>query len=248
MKEWDELQRRVKDEVNSDFRVEQTWTVPSIDDTSFAAKGVMIETAFLYADVRGSSAITEEHRRATAAKIYRSFHLCMAYTARRYGGQIRSYDGDRILVVLPTQKGSAAFACDKAVQTAFAMVFVVHEVLEPKIRKYREFDFGIGIDYGKALLVRVGTRGNANNSGTVWAGRPANLAAKLSDRGKCREHVIISAAVHDRLSDAQLKLPYKGFFGVRHKDMWERSSISFAGGSERVYSSDYWLSPDGYGE
>ncbi len=47
------------------------------------------------------------------------------------------------------------------------------------------FKCGIGIDYGKMMLVKCGTikhgEENANYKSLVWVGKPANIASKLTD-------------------------------------------------------------------
>ncbi len=77
-----------------------------------------------------------------------------------------------------------------------------------------EFDFGIGIDVGKVLVVRGGIRGE-NNNDLVWVGNATNYAVKLSALSKDDYHVYISKSVYDSMEKSSKLDESSG------KNMWE---------------------------
>ena len=236
----DEIVTRVKTEADQKFEVESVWHVPSVDEVPFGPKGLLLETAFLYADLRDSSSITDAHRRGTAAKLYRAFLYAMAKVARRHHGQIRSFDGDRIMVIFEPRKSDDHFVCNNAVETGLEMVYCLYDVLRPGMARYDELDCGIGIDFGKTLVARAGLRGDANNNALIWIGKAPNLAAKLSDIGRQPGNVAISGAVFERLTPGNRYHEEDLLLGLRWKRaMWNSGRLNFAGQQERIYQSGY---------
>ncbi|OGH10431.1 MAG: hypothetical protein A2857_05425 [Candidatus Levybacteria bacterium RIFCSPHIGHO2_01_FULL_36_15] len=61
------------------------------------------------------------------------------------------------------------------------------------------FNFGIGIDSGKVLVVRGGIRGE-NNNDLVWVGNATNYAVKLAALCKEGYHVYISEDMYKNMA------------------------------------------------
>ncbi len=140
----------------------------------------LIETCVLYIDIRRSTELNLTHRKATVAKLYSVFARSMTRAARFYGGHVRGIIGDRVMVVFDKEN------CFKnAVYTSILMNSIANYVINRHFKK-NEVQCGIGIDYGRMLVSKVGIirRGEELHSyrGLVWLGRPANVASKLTDR------------------------------------------------------------------
>jgi class 3 adenylate cyclase len=175
-------------------------SVPKIADISLTG-GKAIESAVLYIDIRGSTSITERHPDEIAAKIYKSFLYAMVRIARfQQRGHVRGFAGDRIMVVFDNTEVSAA---DRAVETAVWMQSMVEQVLSPRLAQYCQHPIscGVGIDYSKIIAVRGGTKGY-NNNDTIWAGKAANIASKLSDLAKPGA-ILVSKRAKDRLTASE---------------------------------------------
>jgi len=96
-----------------------------------------------------------------------------------------------------------------------------------------EFEFGIGIDVGKVLVVRGGIRGE-NNNDLVWVGNATNYAVKLSALGKEGYHIYISEDVYKNM-DRSSK-----FGGDPERNMWESRSWTDMDGITIYRSSWTW--------
>lgn len=137
----------------------------------------IIETCVLYVDIRNSTHISSQHDPETLAKLYSAFAKGMIDAAGHYGGEVRNIVGDRLMVV---------FECDrcftKAVDTAVLFNTVSSKIIAGQ---FPGFKCGIGIDFGKMLVVKVGTVKQGDNRDSyrslVWLGQPANVASKLTD-------------------------------------------------------------------
>jgi class 3 adenylate cyclase len=108
---------------------------------------------------------------------------------------------------------------------------VLHEVVLPAIKaKFNEeVDYGIGLDYGRVLVIRNGIRGTNDLS---FVGTATNLSAKLSDAGHSPYHIWVSQRVHQRLSANNVT--------SNGKSMWDASKFEFAGKSIPVFRSNYY--------
>lgn len=150
----------------------------------------------------------------------------------------RSFNGDGVLV---------AFAGDNkrtnASKAALQMSWFAKKVLKPKMEAVfqnnqqlqgLDFDFGIGIDVGKVLVVRGGIRGE-NNNDLVWVGNATNYAVKLSSiTNNDGSYVYISKDVYDGMAESS-KLN-----GDPKRNMWESRNWTAMGGTTIYRSSWTW--------
>lgn len=172
---------------DGDYEIVQGRVVPTSDEVSFGRFGKEVKLAMLFIDVKESTKIVDAFRLKTAARMYQSFLRGITLIALKNNGEVRSFNGDGILV---TFYGDSK--CNNAVRSALQMMDFVNSVLKPKLKSYFAnnkqaqniiFDCGIGIDVGSVFVVRGGAKGSDNND-LVWVGNPTNYAVKLSAQSK----------------------------------------------------------------
>lgn len=185
----DELDEEIAVIQDSNFviNVTDTLTVPNDSDPSLTfenfdnrCKNVKtVETCVLYADIRKSTKLNLQHHTQTMAKLYSSFIRGMIKASEEFNGKIRNIVGDRIMVVFDS---SNCFT--ESVNTAILMNTISKKIINTRFRE-DAFKCGIGIDYGKMMIVKCGTikygEEKSNYRSLVWLGRPANIASKLTD-------------------------------------------------------------------
>ena len=184
------INEEVKMMVDSQFSVNvgSTSTVPKIDSGSLTfpdfrnnkLEAVEIETCVLFIDIRKSTEISTSHRRPTLAKLYSAFVRAMVQAAEYHSGKVRNIIGDRVMVVFDSKD-----CFENAVNTAY-LLHTVSDYIINKHFKYNEIKCGIGIDFGKLLIVKTGTikRSDENREykSLVWLGNACNIASKLTDQ------------------------------------------------------------------
>lgn len=209
--------------------------VPETTDVALANGAVKIDATFLYADLAGSGRIAQVCPWDTTAKIIRAYLDCAVRLIRSYGGEIRSFDGDRVMgVFMGDHKNSHASKCareifwatEKIIQPKAAAKFASIRNNDVKIRQ------ACGLDTGISRAVRAGIR---NNNDLIWVGRAPSFAAKLSDVREFPYCTFISDAVYKRLND-DAKL-HNGI------ELWERRTLKFADSDQVIYRSQYMLKP-----
>lgn len=187
--------------------------LPSLNTLAFA-DGKEIETSILYIDIRKSSSITASHIAENAAKMYKMFHKAMIFAGKRYHGEIGGFAGDRIMIVFPF--GEKETPKTNAVKTAIYMQYVLTTVLNPILNDQfkHPLECGIGVDFGKILVVRVGQQGAGNNE-RIWAGNSANYASKLADLGT---GIYIGKNIYNGMNPDTLKTVERTWTQVTHRD------------------------------
>jgi len=210
--------------------------IPLVGDVAFGKEGKEVDLAMLFVDIRESTKIVDGFRRKTAAKMYKSFLSAVTKIIRSNSGQVVSYNGDGLL---------ASFYGDAkkthASKAALQINWFGHSCLKPMLDKYFKnnlslgdftFDYGIGIDAGKILVVRGGIRNEPNNS-LIWVGNATNIAVKLSDIPDDGYHIFISEDVYKNMNENTR------FGGKIKQDMWEKRTYK----EKIVYRSDWIWEP-----
>ena len=209
--------------------------VPESSDIKLTNGAVEIEATFLYADLAGSSVLAKLCPWETTAKVIRAYLDCCTRLIRIYGGEIRSFDGDRVMGIF---KGDSSNT--QATNCAREIDWVVEKILnvkaKEKFKSIRENNLHIkhcvGIDFGKVRAVRAGIR---NNNDLIWIGKAPSFAAKLSDVRHYPFSVYISVECFGKLSESS-KL--SGTTSI-----WEPALLKFAGEDKWVYRTKFMRTP-----
>jgi class 3 adenylate cyclase len=194
----DDIKLKVKELLDTgEYSIYESTTIPGPGDTrlTFGNTGVRFPAVTLYIDMRGSTAVLNAHRAHNVAKIHKAYLFLATKLIAAKGGQIRSYNGDSILAFFP---GEGAAEVEKAVRCAMEIKFMLQETAS-EFKKYREVDFGIGIDVGKVLCVKAGMGRNDNHNDLIWLGNAVNRATVLSDKAKDPKNIWISDPVYKLL-------------------------------------------------
>jgi adenylate cyclase len=222
-----ECSMRIDSILGMELKVTAAREVPKTEQVAFS-EGRLLETAVLFIDMRGSTALSQERYKITISKIYKAFFDVVGKVISwKHGAHIRGFAGDRLMAVFtPGDK-----SCDSAVDAAIILQTVITKVLNPKLnRKYNAtIDFGIGIDYGEMMATRVGIYGGGSNSDLVWSGNAANYASKLADF-QGTSAIRITTAAHSKLT-SHLK-------SVSGSDLWPNKYSLDVGSKKIVYYCD----------
>jgi class 3 adenylate cyclase len=206
--------------------------VPETKDIVLKNGAVKLDATYLYADMANSTGLAQNYTPEAVAKVIRCYLNAASRIIRARGGQIRSFDGDRVMgIFIGDSKNS------DAAKAALNISWAVREVINPKLAaKWSDLkwtmDHGVGIDTGQALLVRGGVHGDND---IVSIGSAPNVAAKLSEVRRS-ETLFISEAVYVMLDKAS-----KYSQGV---DMWTKQGTQEYGGKPvTFYGSKYHWQP-----
>ena len=140
--------------------------------------------------------MTSEHKRPTLAKMYRAFiSECTAIMNSSEHCKEININGDCVWGVFETQ-----FKSD--IDTVFAIAAQLNsliKILNYKLKKkgYSEISVGIGIDYGRALMVKAGYSGSGLND-VIWMGDVVNSACHIANKAgrDYRDPIMVSSCLY----------------------------------------------------
>lgn len=234
----DDLENETDEIVRGAWKRRDGEVVPETEDLALGNEAVNLEATFVYADLHDSTQLATSNQQI-AAEVFKAYLMGTTRIIRSLGGEIRSFDGDRVMgVFVDGPKNS------DAAEAALKISYFFSQILTPAFNNFYKqiFPSGLplnqtaGIDTSKVMVVRSGIR---NNNDLVWVGRAPNIAAKLSGIREEGYSTYITAAVFDVMLDSSK------FGGFPKRLMWE--SRTWGAGNEfgvgHVYRSDWWWKP-----
>ncbi len=233
----DEITAAVTGVVTSDWNIRKGTVVPTTDDITLKNGAVELDAVYLYADMADSTGLARDFTATTAAKVIRSYLDATCRVIKARGGEIRSFDGDRVMAIfVGDSKNSDAVRC--GLQINYAVTGIVRPIVERNLRslvtKGYKLKHCVGIASGTSLIVRGGVRGSND---LVSVGRPPNVAAKLSDIRADPYFTYITADVFGRLKK-------ESKYGKDDCLMWKGPFSRDVGGEKMpVYKSSWHWKP-----
>ena len=230
----DDIKTGVNDIFSTAWDIREGTKVPDTADVALAGGGVELEATILYSDLAASTRLVTEFDRRTAAKIMKAFLFAASRMITNRGGDIRSFDGDRVMgIFLGDSKNTSAANC------ALNINWAVAEVIRPKVEKLYPvlansgftLKHASGVDRSKILAVRGGIRGSND---LIWVGRAGAVAAKLSSLRVSNYASYLTSDVYSNIAEAA-KVSSDG------KAMWEQMTSPQFGLT--VYRSSWWRTP-----
>lgn len=212
--------------------------VPEPVDIGLGNEGVNLEATFLYADLADSTELALLDQKI-AAEVVKAYLMGTTRIIRALGGEVRSFDGDRVMGVFITAAKNSA-----AAEAALKINGFFTEVLVPAFTEFYSsrnlsLSQGVGVDTSKVMVVRSGIK---NNNDLVWIGRAPNVAAKLSAIRDPGYSSYISESVFNVIVDNSKisTLPPTPGKVMWEAKTWEQGKPYGVG---TVYVSNWWWTP-----
>ena len=165
-----------------------------VPDTGPTNKGVWYQISgvtAVFADLKRSTELSAENSPTVAARAYTYFIRAMAVILDRFEAKYVDIQGDGIFGLF-SGKGSRFLAAACAITMRTEVEREVAGRFEKDTSTDWDLTAGVGVDYGTLLVRRLGLRGTKQNE--VWAGKPVNMASKLSSLAG-PNHVVVSDRV-----------------------------------------------------
>ena len=230
------LADKIESQINSfmvgDWTIRRGQNIPDTSDLGLTtSEGVEIPATFLYADLAQSSKFGQNLSNQDAGKIIKSFLYACSALIKEHGGEIKSFDGDRVMGVFfgPLKE-------ERAIRAAFNIHWEVTNVISDKASRWIEWPSDIetvrhatGIATGTALMIRGGVR--ADNDLAAIGSAP-NVAAKLSEIRGFQERTFIDKATWNLAFGDTWHAP-------DGRDLWTLSEVKTVGGKDHLVYGSY---------
>ena len=93
------IQQSVQDIVYADWNITNGTIVPKTEDIVLKNGGRLVDATYLYADLAGSSKLAKTVYKEVTATVIRAYINTASRILRNYEGEIRSFDGDRVMAI-----------------------------------------------------------------------------------------------------------------------------------------------------
>ncbi len=163
----------------------------SVTEEKELFKGEMQDIVIFFSDIRGFTSYSENEKPEVVVENLNKLFELQAEIIHKYDGIIDKFVGDEIMAMFPKHASQAAVQAGLDIQQAIQDSQDIN------------FDVGVGVHYGEALLGSIGTEDRRDY--TV-IGNIVNTGARFCGAAKGGE-VIISQVVYEQLDDA-----YKAHF------------------------------------
>ncbi len=174
-------QDRIKEILNSsDNNYEKKDSIPDRDKLTFT-NGFYVNCSAMFVDMRKSKDLTDKYRRPTLARIYRSYISELVAVLRGHSKVVEvNIEGDCVWGIFDTPTQGDINELFSTAFQASSMIDILNWRFEKK--GYDPIEIGIGLDWGRALMLKAGYKGSGIND-VVWMGEVVNRAAALCNHG-----------------------------------------------------------------
>jgi class 3 adenylate cyclase len=191
---------RIREILNSAESFEEVNDIPARDRLTFS-NGYYVNCTALFIDIRGSSELPNNHTRPVLGKLYRAYlSECVAVMNGGTNCREVSINGDCVSGIFNTPYKADL---DEVFSTA-ARLNSATEILNWRLEQkgYSSIKCGIGMAYGRALMLKAGYKGSGINE-VIWMGDVVNEASNLChDGNRGLNNVLqVSTTVFGNLND-----------------------------------------------
>lgn len=203
---------RIKEILDSAESFDEVDTTPTRNSLTYN-NGFYVNCTAIFIDIRGSSKLTDTHTRPVIGKIYRSYiSECVAIMNANESCKEVFITGDCVSGIFDSPYTHQIVSAFETAGKLSSSVELLNWHLKNK--GYQPIECGVGIAFGRALMIQAGAKGSGVND-VIWIGDVVNEAAHLCHKGNrgSNKSVQISHTVFNNLTDE-----YKSFcseIGVR---------------------------------
>jgi class 3 adenylate cyclase len=136
----------------------------------------------VFVDIRNSTALPSKYRRPALAKLYRAFisEMISVLDGSRDTHEVNIV-GDGVWAVIDTPTTTKVSGVVETLGQLSSAIDILNKKLVA--RNFEAVRVGIGVDWGRALVVKAGLSGSGIND-IVYMGDVVNAAAKLASKGE----------------------------------------------------------------
>lgn len=224
---------RIREILDSAESFEESNEIPGRDKLTYS-NGYYINCTALFIDIRDSSGLAAKHTRPVLGKIYRAYlSECVAVMNGDLNCREVFINGDCVSGIFNTPYKSNI---DDVFSTA-ARLNSVTKILNWRLERkgYAAVDCGIGIAYGRALMLKAGYKGSGIND-VIWMGDVVNEASNLCHEGNRGENEVlqVSTTVFNNLNEHN-----KGLLSPLYKSLFYSGPDQYQGNVINTEMEEY---------
>jgi class 3 adenylate cyclase len=191
---------RIQEILNDSANFDKVNEVPSEHRLTYS-NGFYVNCTAVFIDIRGSSSLPQIQKKPVLGKIYRSYiSECVAVLNGDSNCREIFINGDCVNGIMNTPRKSDI---DTAFSTSAKLNSLI-KILNWRYEKkgYTAIECGVGIAYGRALMMQAGYKGSGIND-VIWMGDVVNDSSNLCHQGNkvLRQSVQVSTTIYQNLNN-----------------------------------------------
>lgn len=201
--------RRINEIISSqDKSYEELDSAPSRDKLTYT-NGYYVNVSAIFIDIRDSSELSKNNTFRQMAKLYRVYISEVVALLNGYTECHEVFiEGDGIWAIFNTPFQSDINRLFIASCQINSLIQIIKYLF--KMNNIPNIQVGIGMDYGRALMIKAGYKGSAINE-VVWTGDVVTRAAELCKYGSRTYYdnvIMLSNVIYNNLNEHNKKLCY----------------------------------------
>lgn len=191
---------RLREILDSTEKFDEVNEIPTRDRLTYS-NGFYVNCTAVFIDIRDSSKLPDKHTRPVLGKIYRAYlSECVAVINSDQNCKEVIINGDCVSGIMNTPYKSGIDTAFLTTAKLNSLINILNWRLEQK--GYTPIRCGVGIAYGRALMMKAGYKGSGLNE-VIWMGAVVNEASNLCHQGNkdYSQPVQVSTTVYNNLND-----------------------------------------------
>ncbi|MEZ9188051.1 adenylate/guanylate cyclase domain-containing protein [Vibrio sp. 10N.286.52.F8] len=186
-------------------------SIPSRDELTFN-NGFNVYCSAIFVDIRKSKELNKKHTNPVLAKIYKTYISELIALIKSHS-KVKEVciEGDCVWGIIDTPK---TYDIDALFDIAAKISSLIDTLnIKYKKRGYSEITVGVGMSYGKSLLIKSGYKGSGINE-VVWLGSLVSEAAELCGFGNksySDNEIMVSNVFYNNLKESNQNLLSKNY-------------------------------------
>ena len=150
-----------------------------------------LEITVVCSDLRGFTAFAQAHPSSSVIKTLREYYDAVGKVVAEYGGTVKDYAGDGILILV-----GAPLAVPNHARSGLEMAQLIREAAGEVTRRWSTQAYPLGVGVGVASgLVTVGIIGSSSRWEYTAVGPAVNLASRLCEQAEHRQILVDARTV-----------------------------------------------------
>jgi class 3 adenylate cyclase len=199
--------KRIKDIIaTQDKSFEEPNSVPSRDKLTFT-NGYYVNVSVIFIDIRNSTELSKNNTFRNMARLYRVYISEVVAILNGFEECSEVFiEGDGVWAVFDTPFTNNVDNLFLAACEVNSLIDIINYFL--KSIKINTFNIGIGLDYGRALMIKAGYNGSAIND-VVWTGDVVTKSIELCNYGSKNYNdnsIMLTDVIYNNLNEHNKKL------------------------------------------
>lgn len=122
----EDVQGAIDDILAATWNTQNANVVPKTEDVALSNGAKLLDATYVYADMADSTGLAQGYQNWAVGKVIRTYLSAASRILKHFGGEIRSFDGDRVMAIFIGDSKNT-----NAAKAALKLNWAVNEIINP---------------------------------------------------------------------------------------------------------------------